>query len=70
METKVTVKISYQPLQFKSYYVVWKLANKPIAVSKGFCLNRTMQYGNITHLIQIKSTDLWFKSYYVVWKPL
>ena len=31
---------------FKSYYVVWKLAPAATPTKYGFCLNRTMQYGN------------------------
>ena len=31
---------------FKSYYVVWKLAPVIAPIATGFCLNRTMQYGN------------------------
>ena len=33
-------------IQFKSYYVVWKLAPAIAPTTAGFCLNRTMQYGN------------------------
>ena len=34
------------------------------------CLNRTMQYGNISIHYFIDTEDKVFKSYYVVWKRL
>ena len=37
---------------FKSYYVVWKLCFHFFSYSNTFCLNRTMQYGNLRTLFQ------------------
>ena len=36
--------------------------------STGYCLNRTMQYGNKYFMNIMQMTDSKFKSYYVVWK--
>ena len=36
--------------QFKSYYVVWKPRGNDEICGKIFCLNRTMQYGNLIYL--------------------
>ena len=56
-------------MQFKSYYVVWKLEFDADAVEGQTCLNRTMQYGNVlSHSFRLVCVSL-FKSYYVVWKP-
>ena len=55
-------------IQFKSYYVVWKLCEKrysPTAIAR---LNRTMQYGNSGGSTIPKRPIAVFKSYYVVWK--
>ena len=53
---------------FKSYYVVWKPSNLARTPSVYFCLNRTMQYGNIKFSRLTQENKKVFKSYYVVWK--
>ena len=53
--------------KFKSYYVVWKLANLGRIIPIAIGLNRTMQYGNAYFFFQNKKEKK-FKSYYVVWK--
>ena len=53
---------------FKSYYVVWKQQPDSFHVADSFCLNRTMQYGNIFIILVIATAFFLFKSYYVVWK--
>ena len=55
---------------FKSYYVVWKLIFCRSRSSSFFCLNRTMQYGNMQKSSRYHQRYCKFKSYYVVWKPL
>ena len=47
METVYCRKIQHLQLQFKSYYVVWKLFEVSIYCSAISSLNRTMQYGNV-----------------------
>ena len=53
---------------FKSYYVVWKQYKEKDAEKRRKGLNRTMQYGNVSQLLQTKMYGTRFKSYYVVWK--
>ena len=46
METTVFWMLLQKEIQFKSYYVVWKLFSVLLYFSSCSCLNRTMQYGN------------------------
>ena len=46
METLFIQQNKEKKTEFKSYYVVWKLARKVINFKMKDSLNRTMQYGN------------------------
>ena len=48
METIFLIFGTSHHFGFKSYYVVWKLSDDEEAFATEFCLNRTMQYGNMT----------------------
>ena len=46
METKIYMVFESVSVEFKSYYVVWKLAFTQEYLPMFASLNRTMQYGN------------------------
>ena len=68
METLLPGKVYVFEPEFKSYYVVWKLAPAISIFLQFFSLNRTMQYGNPIFAIKNSGRTILFKSYYVVWK--